>query len=461
MKLLIGLIAVAVIAIGVYIGVVVNKNNQAKKFQEDEQKKVMFSFDPMDITDMSIHNSSGDYSFELTDSGWVITEGDQFQLSADRFVTIAETMSSLTASKILSEELPDDLDAYGLENPMKLTFTLKNNDVCSIDIGSKVPGDTSYYVRADGKDIIYMVSESDIENLSVEIADIKDKFLFNAGATSDIIYLKYTDHGSIIYDIQKENNVWNMIAPFSKGRVNGADVDSITSLLIRAESAAFVDEELTDASKFGFDNPSYQIEVKTAEKDAKVFFGNYYDENQQYIYAYNQAIDQIYIFETASLGFIDTKTEDVLENRLHNEAFGNIDKFEMNIFGTEINIDFRYNVAGETTSYYVVNGKEVDRENEQILETFNNLINAITGVSFDYICENTVDDSELETEPAVTIVYRLKEGEDYSLSLIPKSDDDSLMYIMENNTFTETVLRKKSIENGIMMYYTELMGLIS
>ena len=40
MKLLIGLVAVAVIAIGAYIGVVVYKNNQTKKAYEEEQKKI-------------------------------------------------------------------------------------------------------------------------------------------------------------------------------------------------------------------------------------------------------------------------------------------------------------------------------------------------------------------------------------------------------------------------------------
>ena len=57
MKLLIGLIIAAVIATGAYFGVLVKKNNDAKKAYEEIQKLKIFDFDPMDITSMSVKNS--------------------------------------------------------------------------------------------------------------------------------------------------------------------------------------------------------------------------------------------------------------------------------------------------------------------------------------------------------------------------------------------------------------------
>lgn len=460
MKLLIGLIAVAVIAIGAYIGVVISKNNESRKAYEDELKKNIFSFDPMDITDMSVHNSSGDYAFKLTkDSGWVITEGDQFQIGADRFVQIADTMSKLTASKILTEELPDDLAEYGLEDPMKVAFTLKDGTVCSAYIGANVPGETSYYMQADDKDTIYIVSETDVKNMSAELSDLKDPYLFNTSGTGDINYLKYIDHGTIVYDIHKTDDQWQIVAPFKKGVINGSGVINITSMIIRAECVTFIDEELTDPSKFGFDSPKYQIEIKTDEKEAKIIFGNYYDENQQYIYAYNKAIDQIYIFETASLGFIGSKIEDILVTKLHEEFFGNIKKFEMSVLGKEIDIDYQYNAAGENTPFYAINGKKVNREDEKTLETFNNLINAVTGLAFDYVCEDALY-SDLNAEPAAKVVYKLKEGDDYTLEFFTKSDDESLLYVVENGKYTDTVIRKAVLENGILLYYSEMQDLM-
>lgn len=459
MKLLIGLVAAAVIATGAYIGVVISKNNEQKKAYEEEQKKIIFSFDPMDITDMDVKNSSGNYSFRLTDEGWQIIEGEQFPLSADRFVEISTAMATLSASKILTEDAPEDLSEYGLDDPMRISIKLKDDTRYTACIGSAVPGDTSYYLSAEGRNTIYIVSEDYINLIRAEVDDLKDRLLFDTSGTADITHLKYINHGTVVYDISRTGDGWEVIAPFKRGIVNSAGVTNITSLIIRAESVTFINEELTDLSKFGFDNPSHQLEIRTDKKEAKIIFGNYYDEAGQYIYAYNKGIDQIYIFETASLGFIDSKLEDILFKRINNEAFDNIKKFELDIFGTKVDIDYNYTVEAGKTSSYSVNGKSVDRENEKILEAFNNLINSITGISFDYVSDENLSNG-VTGEAAVKVVYRLKEGDDYKLEFIPKSDDDSLLYIVENGIYTGTVIRKTVLENGMKIYYEELMELM-
>ena len=456
MKLLIGLIIAALIATGAYFGVLVKKNNDTKKAYEEMQKLKVFDFDPMDITNMSIKNSSGEYYFQLTGNGWEITKGDQFRFSADRFVEMATAMSKLTATKIVTENGADDLATYGLKDPVKLGYKLNDGKEYTAEIGKQVPGDTSWYLKSAGSDTIYIISSDDKDSISAELDDLKDKLLFDASSTAAINHLKYIDHGTVVYDINKDGGEWKLASPFPQGVVNSAGVESITSLLIRAECVTFIDEELTDLKKFGFDNPSYQVEVSSDERSVNVIFGNYYDDAKQYIYAYDRAIDQIYIFRTAELGFFGSKIEDILYKRLHQESFENISSFDMDILGTEINIEYNYIVAEGKTSSYKVNGKDVDREDESILETFNNLITAITGMNYDEVCE-TAPASFKNMTPEAKITYTLKEGKDYVLEFYKKEDDDKLLYIVENGTYTDTVIKKASLENGILLYYKELM----
>ncbi len=455
MKLLIGLIIAALIATGAYFGVLVKKNNDTKKAYEEMQKLKVFDFDPMDITNMSIKNSSGEYYFQLTGNGWEITKGDQFRFSADRFVEMATAMSKLTATKIVTENGADDLAAYGLKDPVKLGYKLNDGKEYTAEIGKQVPGDTSWYLKSSGSDTIYIISSDDKDSISPELDDLKDKLLFDASSTAAITHLKYIDHGTVVYDINKDGGEWKLASPFPQGVVNSAGVESITALLIRAECVTFIDEELTDLKKFGFDNPSYQIEVSSDERSINVIFGNYYDDAKQYIYAYDRAIDQIYIFRTADLGFFGSKIEDILYKRLHQESFENISNFDMDILGTEINIEYNYIVAEGKTSSYKVNGKDVNREDESILETFNNLINAITGMNYDEVCE-TAPASFKNMTPEAKITYTLREGKDYVLEFYKKEDDDKLLYIVENGTYTDTVIKKSSLENGILLYYKEL-----
>ncbi|MBP1591753.1 MAG: DUF4340 domain-containing protein [Oscillospiraceae bacterium] len=456
MKLLIGLIIAAVIATGAYFGVLVKKNNDAKKAYEEVQKLKIFDFDVSDINGMNIKNSSGEYYFQLTGNGWEITKGDQFRFSADRILNMATAMSKLTATKIVTENGSDNLAAYGLNDPAKLSFKLNGGKEYTAEIGKQVPGDTSWYVKSSGNDTIYIISSDDKDSISPELDDMKDKLLFDAASSEEISHLKYIDHGTVVYDINRNGDEWKLASPFPQGVVNTASVNSITSLLIRAECVTFINEELTDLKKFGFDNPSYQIEVSSSQRSVNVIFGNYYDDAKQYIYAYDREIDQICIYRTAELGFFGTKIEDILFRRLRTENFENISGFDMDILGTEINIEYNYIVAEGKTSSYKVNGKDVNREDESILETFNNLINAITGMNYDEVCEAQLTNLR-NMKPEAKITYHLKEDKDYVLEFYKKEDDDKLLYIVENGEYTDTVIKKSSLENGVLLYYKELM----
>ena len=128
----------------------------------------------------------------------------------------------------------------------------------------------------------------------------------------------------------------------------------------------------------------------------------------------------------------------------------------MDILGTEINIEYNYVVAEGQTSSYKVNGKEINREDESVLETFNNMINAITGMCFDEVCETTLTNLKSQ-KPEAKIVYDIKDGKDYVLEFYKKDGDDSLLYIVENGVYTDTVIKKTSLENGVLLYYKELV----
>lgn len=459
MKLLVGLLIVAVIAIAAYIGVTVYKNNESKRLAEEELKKVIFDFDTNDIKGIKIQNSSGNFRFDIKGESWTIVEGENLQLNTYKLANISNTMSSLTASRVLEENLPDDLSEYGLDGHMIIDVIMNDGSEKSLEMGRQVPGSTDYYAMMTGGNMIYVISQSDAETIITEKSDLKDKYLFDVSSTSEVDYLRYIEGGNVIYDLRKNDDAWTLFNPFPQGKVNGAEVTSVLSELIRVQCATFVDEEMLDLAKFGFDNPKYQLDIRAGSREAGLIFGNYYDEKEQYIYAYNKEIDQIYIFETASLGFIGTKTEDMLIRTIHSEFFGDIKSFDIDIFGTEINIKYQYSVAGEGETYYSVNGKKVDNENDEILEAFNSLINSITGMSFEKIAEN-VNAAELRKEPDASIVYHLKDGEDYKLEFIQTSDDENYYYIIENGAYIDVLARKYVLESGILKYYKDLMDLM-
>lgn len=460
-KLLVALIIVAIIALVSYFGVSAYKENQSKKALEEEAKKVIFNFDINTIEGLKI-NSKGDYyRFDISGDQWVLSEGEKLQVNSAKLVNISNAICSLIAVDIITEDAQDDLSKYGLDEPIAVSAILDNHEEKSIDIGRQVPGSTDYYAKVPGENTIYIISQESAESISAERKDLKDDYLFDALKSSDVYYMKYIEKGKVIYDLQKNSdNTWKLITPFPQGKVNAASVDTIISTAIRAKAVTFIDEELNDLSKFGFDNPQYQFEIKTDYKSANVIFGNYYDEKQQYIYGYNKDLDQIYIFETAYLGFIGGKTEDVLVKYLTtNVYFGDLKGFDVNIFGTQMDIEYIYAIGENTEKSYGVNGKNIDYENQDILDAFNLLINSITGMTFESIREN-VSKAELEKTPDATVKFLWKDGTEYKLEFIQTSDNKDLFYIVENGVYIDVLARRYVLESGILKYYNDLMAMI-
>ena len=90
--------------------------------------------------------------------------------------------------------------------------------------------------------------------------------------------------------------------------------------------------------------------------------------------------------------------------------------------------------------------------------TFNNLINATTGIAYDYVSYDKFNPAD--KEPAAKIVYQMREGDDYVLELYEKEDDPSHLYVCENGKSNEATVRKSVLENGVLLYYRDLMDMI-
>ncbi len=459
LRLLIALIVVAVIAIGAYAGVTVYKNNENKKLLEEANKNVIFKFNVNDIQTLKVHNSAGDYEFGISEnSEWIMTSGDGIAFKAGKLAAICNTICDLTANSILTEK-PDDLSKYGLDDPMIIS-AVTDDDEYSLEIGKQVPGEAVYYVKVTGKNTIYLVSSDYIDSLWAERESLKDTYIFDVNNTNDINYFRFVKDGSTVYDLSRDDSgIWTIKEPFPEGKVNSSQVVSILSQVTRSSCLAFGEENPEDLSKLGFDNPSFEIEVKTASKAVNMLFGDYYDEDHRYIYGYNPEYKQVYIFEFETVGCLETKTEDIMDRELRNEYFGNIKGFSLDMFGEKIEIDFNYDPKNPTFADYKLNGEVVDTDDETTLNTFNLLIFAITGIAYDQIYENVSDD-ELNKEPSASVIYHLADGTDYKLEFIQKSDDEKYFYIKENGKYLNVLARRYTLEEGILKAYHDVMDLM-
>ena len=193
-----------------------------------------------------------------------------------------------------------------------------------------------------------------------------------------------------------------------------------------------------------------------------MLFGDYYEDNETYIYALNKALDQVYVFETQGVGCIGTKTEDMIVKKLNltHDYLGDIKGFNIEVFGTKIDIDHNYDPENLSTEAHSINGKDIDVKNETIIAAFNSLVNATRGISFEEICLEP-DKEALKNTPDVTVVYTLADGKEYKLEFVQTPDDSNMFYALENGKYKNVLVRRYMFESGIVKYYNELMDILS
>lgn len=461
-RILIALIIAAIVAIGSYFGVTAYKDKQQKEFEREANKLNINSFSVQNITKIKITNSTGDYEFKLDDDEWVQLSGEQVQVNSVKLDSISNNICELKAESILKENATaEDYPVYGLDKPMIVTAVLKDGKEKGVEVGKKVPGASSYYVRVSGEDTIYIISSGYMDNIMAEKKDLKNAYMFDLKSSTEITYLKYTENNEVVYEVEYKDDSWTISEPYSWGIVDGSMINSIGAELIRATSMMLEDFD-GDLSKYGFDKPRYIIEAKTKDKSIEVLFGDYYEDNETYIYALNKALDQVYVFETQGVGCIGTKTEDMIVKKLNltHDYLGDIKGFNIDVFGTKIDIDHNYDPENLSTEAHSINGKDIDVKNETIITAFNSLVNAIRGISFEEICLEP-DEEALKNAPDVTVVYTLADGKEYKLEFVRTPDDPNMFYALENGVYKNVLVRRYMFDNGIVKYYNELMDILS
>ncbi len=462
-KILIGLIIAAVIAIGSYLGVSVYRNNQQKKALEEQNKLIINTFNVQNIRKIKISNTTGDFEFEIDDKfdEWTQLSGEPVQVNSVKLNAVANNICELQAESILKENASaEEYQTYGLDSPMIVTAVLKNGTEKGIEIGKKVPGTSSYYTRVSGEDTIYIISADYIDNIKAEKSDLKNSFLFDLSSSTEIVYLKYTQQDEVVYELKNENDTWKISYPYDWGVVDSSSINSIGAELIRAKAMRMEDFD-GDLSKYGFDNPSYIIEARSKDKSVEMIFGDYFEDNEQFIYALDEALDQVYIFETQGVGCIGTKTEDVLIKKINLEYdyLGDIKGFYVDALGTEIDIDHNYDPEDLSTEAHSINGIDIDVSDETTIAAFNSVVNAIRGISYEEICL-TPDEETMKKEPDITVVYRLADKSEYKLEFKQTPDDSNMYYAFKNGEYINVLVRRYMFENGVIKYYNELMDVL-
>jgi hypothetical protein len=182
-KLIIPIIALVILA-AAYI-IIDNLPEKEDETEATEERVEIFNFKKDDLAEIKIEGRDEILWFryvtiqveeeETTPDGtvekktvdrnvWQAVEPEGMKPNTSTIDNIAWNANTLKAQKVI-EESPSDLSIYGLDNPVKLTFIMKDGTQNIIDVGNKIPTGGSYYVRKEGDPTVYTIGSYEAENL--------------------------------------------------------------------------------------------------------------------------------------------------------------------------------------------------------------------------------------------------------------------------------------------------------
>ncbi len=128
--------------------------------------------DVSSIVGISFTSRGEKYDFTLSGTVWSYTADDKFPVDAKALGDIASALSGIRAERAL-DGADTQSSEYGLDKPThEITVTLSAGSSLSYNIGAYNKHSDTYYMTAQGRDKVYMVT-ADFEKLfSVELYDL-------------------------------------------------------------------------------------------------------------------------------------------------------------------------------------------------------------------------------------------------------------------------------------------------
>lgn len=467
------IICIATVAVASTVGYVFTAHKNAK----DELELLMeygsinlFSFDANLIRTVEIETEEDEYfRLHYENNDWIIDDVT-FSPNEAMIESTVSVMSALTSVRTISfDAANENLEMYGLDNPVKLTCTLSDATEHTVYVGNLTPTGENYYVMREGENYIYLISAEDGYYLDCSRNVLKDPYIIKYGTIySDVTYLKFERDGELIFEAEygdkwqsypNQNYLstsiadrWTAIAPIDWA-VDYSNVSTIVDNIIRVMVYEFIEEDCQNLEQYGLDDPKYRFSLKTDDGESiTLLFG---DKNIDgtYIYAMYEGTNEVVLFSTGDVAFLDLTAEEVYNPMVY-VGHTLVDNYnQTDIAEIEFYLDgqthYITNNSYDDINEYTFDGTELygDINGTFLLESLYTSMASLTCSAFDVSGE----DVQPGDEAYMSIHYTCANGDKIDIELYETPDEEMRYYVFLNGEYTNLIVRESTIDspNGV------------
>ena len=369
----------------------------------------VFSVDSELVTKISVKSQEEEYYITKNGDEWTLSGESGLNVSKTKMQSLVYVTSSVSATKIISEN-SQDAEKFGFNvNSSSITVYTRDGNSKTLLIGDTTLDKENVYIKLSDEDTIYLKSASGIKSL---IPDYKS-FINMELVSVDLSNLSLLTHVYIEKDgntpikleyteVDEGSRAWRMLSPVY-AEVNGQVLsDNVLTNISEFKASQIAEAHPDDISLYGFDKPYAEFSIGYDQKTTKLIFG---DEYNGYRFVMISGFDTVYMVKTSELDFLDVPYQNLMSRLIHVEYLDKISKVEVTTKDESILME-----ANESS--YRINGQEIEKSR------FSKAYQAIIGISLD-----SVDLSPAtNVTPDVTIKYTRKDGSVAKVDFISVSE---------------------------------------
>ncbi len=362
-------------------------------------------------------------------------------------VTLIRTLATrapdlASIDTVLEHATADDMKRFGLDQPVKVTFSVDKNDDIVFLIGGKIPIDSQRYLCMEGSDTVYTVNgtamdpfledeeyylgtelkaeqaEDDktiIKTVRIERKDLDYDLFFEY----DPYYSENSNGGSMALHVMKEP-VYSLL--------NGDKSSEATHGMygLTASEVKLPHPTEADLKKYGFDDPYVTVTTKTDAGDKWLFYlGDSYEteDGDKCHYGMLDGINCIYGFRDDAIIYDNVIAEDVISRNVLDTFVWDIGSLTYKADGTKL----EFSGVGSDKSDYVLTYKGA-KQDDDMRERYRVLYTYLLQTKAEEI---VYEDVELPDQPMAEVSLKRQDGQ-HGYELKYYDAGDMKAYIMVN-----------------------------
>jgi hypothetical protein len=294
------------------------------KSQEDTGD-ILVDLSSEDVEKIVLKKGEEIIQFERAEEDWLITEpleakGDKYEINR-----LADDFSNLRIERVV-EEVPTDLEKYGIPQTDVSLFTKGQEQPIKILIGMENPLDKTFFAKREDEQRVVLIPSLLKSLLEKNVFDFRQKDIFKFETDqAKHIELKSKE---IQWEAEKEDEEWFLQKPVH-ALAKKSNITDILYSLSNLKAKEFVSEDKKDEEikNFGLDNPRFEVFVTLPLENQQVIFS--VQKKDDTVYATSSLSSKIIRVEDSILSDLEKKVEELREKKVSEFYTWEVEKLQI------------------------------------------------------------------------------------------------------------------------------------